>query len=95
MEHSRVLLQKSIVTQLVTKFPSLWNRKVHYRAHKSQTLVHLLSKMHPVHKFPSYFPKTHSDIIFRLNLGFLAVYRFSNQKFISISYLYHAYYMPH
>jgi hypothetical protein len=43
----------------------LWNLKVHYHIHKSLLLVPVLSQMHPVHIFLSYFPKIISHIIFQ------------------------------
>jgi len=42
----------------------LWNPKVHYRFHNGKPLVPVLKQMNPVHNFQSYFPKTHSNIIY-------------------------------
>jgi hypothetical protein len=38
----------------------LWNQKIHYRVHKSLSLVPNLTQLHPVHTFPPHFPKIQS-----------------------------------
>jgi len=40
-----------------------WNPKIHFRIHNSEPLVPVLRQMNPVHNFPIYFSKNHSNII--------------------------------
>jgi hypothetical protein len=41
----------------------LWNPKIRFRVYKSPPLVPILSQIYPVHTFPPYFLKIHSNII--------------------------------
>jgi len=40
----------------------LWNLKIHYRVHKSQSLTPVLIQMKPVNTFPPCFLKIYTDI---------------------------------
>jgi len=89
---SRVLLEKAIVTQLVKKFPCLYNPKVHYHVYydlywvrwiQSTSFYHISSKIdfNIIH-----LPMARS---FKWHLPF----RFSDQNFACIFHLSNAYYM--
>jgi hypothetical protein len=62
MEQSSLRNQWSLSYQEILHL--LWNLKVHYCVHKSLPLAPVLSQMHLVHIFSSYFPEIHSNIIF-------------------------------
>jgi len=52
------------VTQLVKIFPAFCGTQRFITVFtKSPLLVSILNQMHPVHVFPPYFPKIHSNII--------------------------------
>ena len=74
-QSSRVLFETLIVCQLVKKspppplFPSLGNPKVHCRFHDNEPLVLIPIQINPVHSLPSYFFKTHPNVIFQSTFG--------------------------
>jgi hypothetical protein len=51
------------VAQLHKNTITLQNAEVHYRSHKSRSLVLILTDMNLVHGLPSYFLKIHFIII--------------------------------
>jgi len=51
----------------------LWKPNVHYRVHKSLSLVPILRQMHTINNFPPRFPKIHSILSYTLRLGLRVV----------------------
>jgi len=75
----------------------LLNPKVHYRIHKTPSLVPILNQMNPVHIFPPNFPKIRYNIILSCtprSCEWSLRFRFSDQNVVWI-YLFHACYMSH
>jgi len=65
----RVLIEKLSVTQLVKKLPAVYGIQRFITVFTSAPpLVPNLIQTHPVHTLPTYVPKIHSNIIFRLCL---------------------------
>jgi len=89
----------------VNNKPSAWDRTLsvvkkfgvfcgtqnaHYRVHRSRPLLHILGLIKPVHALPSYFLKTHFNIISD-TLGALFPSGFPTKPFMHIATTY----MPH
>jgi hypothetical protein len=90
MEHSPSETSSHSTTQEILHL--LGKLKVHYHVHESQSLVPILSQMNPVHKFPPYFPKTHSNIFSSTprSSKWSLPFRFSDQNLVFVSHLSHA-----
>jgi len=59
-------------------------------------MVPIMSQMNPIHTFPPYFSKFHSNIILQtmpMSSEWSLPFRFSDQNFLRISHLTHACYM--
>jgi hypothetical protein len=69
VEHSPTWETNShLASQDITRLSC--DTKVHYRVHKGQTLVPILSPMNPVHKFPSYFAKIDPNTVLQFTMDF-------------------------
>jgi len=74
------------------------NQTVHYRVRKGPLLVPILSQIHPVHSFQTYFPKIQSVISLPstpVSSEWHISFRFSDRNFVSVPRLSHASYMPY
>jgi len=80
------------------EIPNLFrNPKVHYRVHKSQLVVPIMSHMNPILTFPPNFPDIHSNIFFSStprSFTWFLHFRFSYQIFVCVFNLSHACCIP-
>jgi len=68
---------------------SLWNPKVHYRAHKIPPLVHILCHLYPIQTFPPYFHNIHFNIILPstpMSSEWSLPFRFIDKNIVCISH---------
>jgi len=79
-------------------FPHFLDLKDHYRFHNNPSLVPILNQMNSVHTLPAYFSRIRFKIIIQCtprSSKWPLTFRFSPPKFLCISHVSHACYIPY